>query len=91
MIATLPLLLSAASVISAQNLVSGVGRLSLDASSIISADVNVEFSSNVLSSAVGSIVSSLSEGPNRTTASALPTSKLYGVNVCNGVYSSSMH
>lgn len=77
MIAALPLILSAAAIVSAQNLVSGVGKLSLSAPT----SAKVEFSSNVLSSALGSIASSVSGGPNRTAASALPTSKLYGVNV----------
>lgn len=81
MVVLLPLLLSAATIASAQNLVSGVGRLSLSAGASPSAAGSVKFSSNVLSSAVGSIVSSVSDGPNRTIDSALPTSKLYGVNV----------
>lgn len=81
MVVLLPLLLSAATIASAQNLVSGVGRLSLSAGASPSAAGSVKFSSNVLSSAVGSIVSSVSDGPNRTVDSALPTSKLYGVNV----------
>lgn len=80
----LPIILSVVSVASAQHMVAGVGRLSLGVNTpgaSASANVDVEFNSNVLSSAIGSIVSSLTEGPNRTSSSVLPVSKVYGVSV----------
>ena len=63
------------SAVSAQEQVSGVGRLSFGSTE------DVQFNLGVYASAVDQIVSSVSNGPNRTTLQSLPVKKLYGVNV----------
>lgn len=59
----------------AYNYVSGTGRLSSDLTQ------NVEFNLGVYSSSIESALSSIHDGPNRTSAAALPVTKLHGVNV----------
>lgn len=71
----LTLLLLALPVVYAQNWVSGTGRLNSGS------DQAVSFSSEAYSSTVKSIVSSIEQGPNRTTSTSLPVDKIYGVNV----------
>jgi hypothetical protein len=68
-------LLVAIPVIRALDLVSGVGRLNSGATQI------VQFSLDTYSSTITSIVSSVSQGPNRTSLDSLPVNKIYGVNV----------
>lgn len=57
--------------------VAGIGSSNAGSST----DSNVHFDMDVYSSTVGSIISSLDDGPNRTYQQALPVNKLYGVNV----------
>jgi hypothetical protein len=61
---------------SAQHQVAGIGRLSSDSTE------NVQFNLDVYASAVNGIISSVNNGPNRTTSQCFPAKKLYGVNVC---------
>lgn len=63
------------SLVSGQHQVSGVGRLNSGSAE------NVQFNLDVYASAVNEIVSSVSNGPNRTTSQCFPVEKLYGVNV----------
>lgn len=57
--------------------VAGIGSSSAG----LSIDVDLHFDLDIYASTVGSIISSLSDGPNRTCQQALPVKKLYGVNV----------
>lgn len=66
------LVLGALPLVYAKGFVSGVGRANSG---------SVQFSLDIYSSAVNSIVTSVHNGPNRTVSNALPVPKLYGVNV----------
>lgn len=59
--------------------VSGIGRSNFDPPQ----DIQVQFSLDVFSSTVESVVASTHNGPNRTNAVAFPVVKLHGVNVNN--------
>jgi len=73
----LPLIfLLALPALSAQrDLVSGIGKLSVDTDNI------AQFNLDVYASTVADIKSSVNDGPNRTISLSLPAKKLYGVNV----------
>jgi hypothetical protein len=67
--------LLASVLVSAQHQVSGIGRLSSGSTD------DVQFNLDVYASAVNGIISSVNNGPNRTTSQCFPVEKLYGVNV----------
>jgi hypothetical protein len=67
--------LLASVLVSAQHQVSGIGRLSSGSTD------DVQFNLDVYASTVNGIISSVNNGPNRTTSQCFPVEKLYGVNV----------
>jgi hypothetical protein len=69
------LLLALPAVFAKRDLVSGIGKMSVDTDNI------AQFNLGVYASTVADIKSSVNDGPNRTTSLSLPVQKLYGVNV----------